>query len=86
MNEAFRVCLVCLGQDVLAGGMNDLGVTVMHLVRRHQSDANVMMILVLPGEEAAAESPGILDAAEAFGELRLVFQGLEMRLREGVVI
>jgi hypothetical protein len=34
------------------------------------------VILVVPGEEAAAEGPGILDAAEAPGELRLVFQRL----------
>ena len=66
--------MVCLRQDVLTGGMDDLGLTVMHLVGRHQSDADVMVLLVVPGEEAAAEGPGILDAAEALGELRLVFQ------------
>jgi hypothetical protein len=44
------------------------------------------MIPVIPGEETAAEGPGILDAAEALGELRLVFQGLEMGLRERVVV
>jgi hypothetical protein len=44
----------------------------------------VMVILVVPGEEAAAEGAGILNAAETLGELWLVFQGLEMCLREGV--
>ena len=66
--------------------MNGVGLAVMHLVWGHQADADVMVILVVPGEEAAAEGPGILDAAEPFGELRLVFQGFEMRLREGVVV
>jgi hypothetical protein len=34
-------------QDVLAGGMDDLGLAEMHLIRRHQSDADVMVILVV---------------------------------------
>jgi hypothetical protein len=66
--------------------MDGFGLTVMHLVGRHQSDADVMVILIIPGEEVTTEGPGILDTAEAFGELRLVFQGLEMRLRERVVV
>ena len=84
--EAFRVGLVCLRQDVLTGGMDGVGLAVMHLVRGHQADTDVMVILVVPGEEAAAEGPGILDTAETSGELRLVFQSLELRLREGVVV
>ena len=66
--------------------MDRPGLAVMHLVRGHQADADVMVLLVIPGEEAAAEGPGILDATEALGKLRLVFQGLEMRLRERVVV
>ena len=66
--------------------MNGVGLAVMHLIRGHQADADVMVILVIPGEEAAAEGPGVLDATKTFGELRLIFQGLEMRLREGVVV
>jgi hypothetical protein len=85
-DEAFRVCLVCLCQDVLTGGMDGLGLAVMHLVGGHQSDADVMVILVVPSEEAAAECPGILNAAETLGELWLVFQGFEMCLEEGVVV
>ena len=48
--------------------MDGLRLAVVHLVRRHQSDADVMVILVIPGEETAAEGPGILDAAEALGD------------------
>jgi hypothetical protein len=65
--------LVCQCQDILTCGMDDAGLAEMHLVGRHQSDADVMVILVVPSEEAAAEGLGILDAAEALGELRLVF-------------
>ena len=46
----------------------------------------MVMVLVVPGEEAAAEVLGILDAAEALGELGLVFQGLEVGFRERVVV
>ena len=74
-HEAFRVGLVCLRQDILTGGLDGVGLAVMHLVRGHQADADVMVILVVPGEEAAAEGPGILDTAEAPGELGLIFQG-----------
>lgn len=59
---------------------------VMHLVGRHQSDADVMVILVIPSEEAAAEGPGILDAAEALGELRLVLESLEVAFGERIVV
>ena len=74
-HKAFRVCLICLCQDVLTGGMDDLGLAVMHLVGRHRPDADVMVILVVPGEEAAAEGPGIFDAAEAPGELGFDISG-----------
>ena len=58
----------------------------MHLVRGHQADAGVMMVLVVPVEEAAAEAPGVLDAAEALWEAWLIFQGLEVALGERVVV
>ena len=35
-------------------------------------------------EEPAAESFGVLDGAEAFGELRLVFAGLEEASEKGL--
>jgi len=45
-----------------------------------------MVVLVIPGEEVAAEGLGILDAAEAFWELRLIFERLEVAFREGIVV
>ena len=58
----------------------------MDLVRRHQGDAGMMMLLIVPIEEAAAERLGVLDAAEALGELRLVLHGLEVTFRERIVV
>jgi len=42
-----------------------VGLTVMHLIGRHQADAGMMMLLIIPIEEVAAERLGILNAAEA---------------------
>src|SRR4051812_19779756 len=58
----------------------------MDLIRCHQAEAGMMVVLVVPGEEAAAEVFGILDAAEPAGEFGLVLQGLEMGLGERVVV
>ena len=58
----------------------------MHLVWRHQSDAQMMMIAIVPVEELTAKSLGVLDAAEPFGKLWLIFHRLEVAFREGIVI
>ena len=39
----------------LPDGMNRIGLTIMHLVRRHETDPGVMVVLVVPAEELAAE-------------------------------
>jgi hypothetical protein len=64
----------------LAGGVDCVGLPEVDLVGRHQADACVMMVLVILGEEATAERAGLVDGLEPFGELRLVFQGLEVGL------
>src|SRR6202051_2865569 len=52
----------------------------------HQADASMVMLLIVPVEEAAAERLGILDAAEALWELGLVFHGFEVAFRERIVV
>ena len=64
----------------LAGCVDCVGLPEVDLVGCHQADACVMMVLVIPGEEAAAECASLFDGLEPFGELRLVFQGLELGL------
>jgi len=66
--------------------MHGVDLAVMHLVRGHQADPAMVMVLVVPVEEGAAEASGILDAAEAFGKARLILQGLEMAFGERVVV
>ena len=38
---------------------------IVHVVRRMESEADVVMLGVVPGEEIAAEDTSVLDAAEA---------------------
>jgi len=64
----------------LAGGMDVAGLTEVDLVGCHQPDACVMMVFIVPGCEPSAEGAGILDGFEAFGELWLIFQCLEVGL------
>ena len=54
--------------------------------RGHVTDARVAMGLVVPREEALAMAAGILNAAEADGEIRPIFQGFELGLGIGIVI
>ena len=70
----------------LAGGVDCVGLPEVDLVGRHQADACVVMLFVIPGCEPAAECAGINDGFESFGEFRLIFQRLEVGLREGVVV
>jgi len=46
----------------------------------------MMMRLVVPVEEAAAEGAGIFDAAEALWKFGLVFECLEVAFGKGVVV
>ena len=52
----------------------------------HQGDPRVTVLGVVPGEERAAEGPGVLDGAEAVGKVGLVLEGLELGLGERVVV
>jgi hypothetical protein len=71
---------------VLACGVDGIDLTVMDLVWGHKADAGVVVVLVVPAEETAAETSGVLDAAEALRELRLVFEGFEVAFGERVVV
>src|ERR1700686_5240124 len=73
-------------EGVLAGGVGCVGLTVMHLIGRHQTDTGMVMLLIVPIEESSTERLGILDAAEALWKLRLVFHGFEVAFRKGIVV
>ena len=53
----------------------------MEHIRRQQRDSAVMVVVVVPGEEALTKGTCILDGAESVGELGPIFEGLELALR-----
>jgi hypothetical protein len=72
-DEAFWVRLKGHVENFLAGCVDLVGLTVVDLVWRHQADASMVVILIIPIEEAAAEGLRILDAAEPLRKLGLIF-------------
>ena len=70
----------------LAGCVKGVGLPEVDLVGRHQADACVMVVLVIPGCEPSAKGASLVDGLEPFGELWLILQGLEVGFRERVVI
>ena len=58
----------------------------MHIVRREQPEPDVMMRVVVPGEEVAAEAAPVFERTETAREAGPVLEGLELRLGEWVVV
>ncbi len=86
MDEAFRRIEERGIQCGLSGSIDRFGLSVVDLVRRHQTDTGVMMVLVVPCEEPAAERARLLYGCEVLGKLGLIFQGFEMGFRERVIV
>ena len=66
--------------------MNCVRLSVVHLVWRHQANAEMVVVAIVPLEKVATKTLGILDTAESFWELRLIFHCFEVALREWVVV
>src|SRR5207244_11009089 len=62
------------------------GEPIMHIVRREQPEPDVMMLVVVPGEEVAAEAAPVFERTETVREAGPVLEGLELRLGEWVVV
>ena len=85
-DEALRVLPERPVECDLARRVNGVDLSVVHLIRGHQADPGMVMVLIVPNEERATETSRVLDAAEAFGKARLILHGLEMAFRQGVVV
>ena len=70
----------------LAGCLDCFGLSEVDLVGGHQPDPGVMVVLIVPCEETAAEGAGLLDGFEVSGKFRLIFQCLEVGFRERVIV
>src|ERR1019366_5086646 len=63
-----------------------VNLSIVDLVGGQQANAVMVMFAVIPFEESAAESLGVLDGAEAIRELGLIFAGFGEAFGEGVVV
>ena len=58
----------------------------MNIGRCEETEGRVMMFVVVPMEEFCGPGTCILLAAEAFGIVRSIFQGLELGFRERIIV
>ena len=63
-------------EGLLSSVVDFVGLSIVDLVWRHEADSEMVVFGVVPLEEPAAEGFGVLDGAEAVGELGLVFAGI----------
>ena len=85
-NEPLGVRFVGRQQNLLPGLEYLLGQPIVNHLGGHQADSRMVVLGVIPAEEALAKSPGIFQAAEPLRKVRPVFQGFELSFRIGVVI
>ena len=84
--EAFGRGEECRVECCLSRGVDFFGLPKMDLVGRHQANPGVMMVLIIPCEEPAAECANLFDGFKVFGELWLIFQCFEVGFGERVVV
>lgn len=60
--------------------------TMVHVVRRVQPQPGVPMLRVVPAKEVHAVDAGVLERAEAVGEIRAILERLELRFGIRIVI
>src|ERR1700722_15022700 len=77
LDEALRVFPECLIEGELASRVYGVDLAVVHLVRGHEANPKMVMVLVVPVEEVPTEALRVFDATEAFREPRLIFERLE---------
>jgi hypothetical protein len=80
VDKPLRVASVGGGENLGAVGEDLLSSSIVDIDRVQPRDPGVVVLGVVPGEEALAERPGVLDAAESGGEVGPVLQRLKLRL------
>ena len=86
MDETLRMRVPRTIQGMLTPSDDLASATVMDRRRRQPVQARMVVNVVVPAEEVAAERLGILNTAETFGESRSVLQRLELGFGKRVVI
>ena len=80
------MCLPRVAQNGAARARPLLDPTVVNVARREKRKTAMPMLLVVAGEEGAAELTRLLDAPEERRETRPVFQCFELRFAKRVVV
>ena len=81
LDEAFGVGVVGGGEDVAAGAVELGRLAGMDGFGGEVADAGVAMLGVVPGKEPPTEGTGIVQTAEAAGEIRSILERFETGLR-----
>ena len=64
-DEALGIGVEGVVEGPLSGGVDVVGLAVVDLVGGHEAEAGMVMVLVVPGEEAAAEVLGVLECSRS---------------------
>lgn len=84
VDEAVRVGLEGLVEDFLASGVDVVALSVVDLVRRHQADAKVVMVLIVPVEEARQKALASWKQPNRFGNWGWYFRVLKQLSEKGL--
>ncbi len=86
VREALGVLRVGAVERELSTRHDVVDATVEHVGRREERDAGVLVHVVEPRDELLAPGPAMHQRRERAGVVRLVLEGLELRLGKGVVV
>ena len=85
-DEAIRASGIRGAEDRSAPVTTRLREAVMHIVRRVEPETAVPMLGVVPRKEIGAVHPRVLEGTKPLGEIGAILEGLELGLREGIVV
>ena len=79
-DKAFWVRGAGLGENLLSCGQDRGRLAIVDHVGGEQCDTGMTVLEVVPVKEWATECPTILQGAEAFRKLRLIFERLSIKI------
>ena len=80
------MCGIRRRQDGGTRGVPCGGKAMMHIGRRVEPEAAVMIFSVVPAKEIDAVRPGVFQRAKARGKIRAILERLALRLRLRIAI
>jgi len=84
-HKSLGVVLIGIAQYLGSSFGDDLCVAFMDVSGRHESKADMVVFVLVPGEELRKEAPRLVDGRKSLGEVSSVLEGLELGFGEGIV-